>query len=114
MPVAIAGALLSAGVGALSGTAFFGYLGWQAFFARFAVSFIISELGSALSPKPKTPSRSSLADQAQSRTQQITQAVAPSESVSGAVLKSGSVVYASNTESNKYTHIVIVVADHEC
>lgn len=115
MPVALAGALASAAVGtALGGSlTLFGtaLVGWQAFLVRFAVSFVLAEVGNALSPKPKGPSK--LADQAQQRTQQLTQAVGPAEWVGGTVLKSGTVVYASNTENNKYTHIVIVVADRE-
>ncbi|MEZ0263020.1 MAG: phage tail protein [Alphaproteobacteria bacterium] len=112
-PVAIVGALASAAFASVGGAAFFGLVGWQAFFARFAISFIISQLGSALQPKPKSPSAGALSDRAQQRTQQITQSVGPSEVVLGLVYKSGTVVYAANTEENKYTHIVIVLADHE-
>src|ERR1039458_1719741 len=113
MPVAIIGAVVAAGVGAATGATLFGLTVWETFFARIAFSLIVSELSSALSPKAKSPSQNNLASQAQQRTQQITQAVGPSEVVYGTVLKSGTVVYASNTQTNAYTHIVIVVADHE-
>jgi hypothetical protein len=120
MPVAALGAIAAGGfaileAGSVAAVSFslLGLTGWEAVFARVAISFVISELGSALSPKPKSPDLSSLSNRAQQRTQQITQAVGPSEVVYCEVLKSGTVVYASNTEDNKYTHIVILLADHE-
>lgn len=110
-PVAIIGALASAGLGTALGGTVLGLTAFQSFFVRFAVSFVLSEVGRALSPKPKSGPR--LADESQQRTQQITQAIASDEWVGGAVMKSGSLAYASNTENNKYTHLVIIVADHE-
>jgi hypothetical protein len=113
MPVAIIGAVVAAGIGAASGATILGLSVFETFFARIAFSLVVSELVTAFSSKPKSPSTDSLSSQAQQRTEQITQAVSSSEIVYGTVLKSGTVVYASNTETNTYTHIVIVVADHE-
>lgn len=120
MPPAIIGAVIAgasaiATAGGIGGVTFLGLSGFSAVLVRVVVSFVVSGLTSTLSPKQKKPSSSSsFSFQSQTRTQQIRQAITSRELIYGEVLKSGTVVFATSTSSNKYLHVVIALADHEC
>lgn len=118
MPAAIIGAVVAAGsavaaAGSIGAVTFFGLAGFQAVLARVAVSLVVSGLSSALSPKQKKADTGAFSNVAQTRTQQVRQAITSRELVYGEVLKSGTVVYATSTSTNKYLHVVIALADHE-
>lgn len=106
--VAVASAAFAGFSGVIAGTAV--AFSW----ASFGLSLAISALSMAFTPKPKKPTGSYTDIKGQGSTQQFRQAVTEREMVYGEVRKSGPMVFAGTTDSNRYLHLIIVLASHEC
>lgn len=77
----------------------------------FAASLAVSAVGALLTPKPKKLS-SYDSVKGGGTTQQFRQAVTDREIVYGEIRKSGPIVFIATSESNRYLHMVIVLAAH--
>jgi hypothetical protein len=111
--IAMSAAGAAASTGMIAATTTFAALGISAtkyFFMSFAVSLGLSFLSSALAPKPK---RSSGATQAGYQVAGI----GPAQDhaiIYGQTRVGGVIVYKETTDSNKYLHMVVAIAGHEC
>lgn len=105
---AIAAAIVSAGASAAAAAAI----------ASFAVSTVVSialgALASALSPKPKTPNLAgSFSAKATGVTQNIRQPITARRILYGEARVGGALTYIETTDSDKFMHLIVVLADHE-
>lgn len=112
-PISIAISAVTAAVGAGVSTGF-AAIGTSAFFSafatRFAISVGLSFLSSALSPKPKRSSGSTEAGY-------TVAGIGPAQDhaiIYGQTRVGGVIVYKETTDSNKYLHMVVAIAGHEC
>lgn len=101
---AAAGAAMTTGLAAIGSAAFF-----SAFATRFAISLGLSFLSSALAPKPKSGQLAQAGYQVAG--------IGPAQDhaiIYGQTRVGGVVVYKETTDSNKYLHMVVAIAGHEC
>lgn len=117
MPVVAApliGAAVSGTLTYAAGATFFGLVGIQAAMAVFATTFVLglasNLITQAFAPDASIPSITGLDG---TRSTMIRQSNTPQEVVYGTLKKGGTLVLAENTETNKYVHLVMVVAAHE-
>jgi hypothetical protein len=106
---AIAAAIAAAGASAAT----------AALIASVIVNTVISVglgiLSSALTPKPKTPNLDGgFSNQASGITQNIKQAVTVRRTLYGEARVGGALTFIETSNNDKYIHIVLTVADHEC
>lgn len=74
-------------------------------------SFALNTLGGMLAPKPK---KQEFGDLSTSRTQQVKQPITERRVIYGEVKVSGAITYFGSTQDNKYLHIVLTLATHQC
>lgn len=74
-------------------------------------SFALNTIGAALAPKPK---RQNFGDLSSSRTQQVKQPVTERRVIFGECKTSGVITYFGSTADNKFLHIVLTLATHQC
>ena len=110
MPAAIP-AVIAAASAAAAGTTIFGLSVALSATLIGIGSFALNTLGAMLSPKPK---KQSFGDLSSSRTQQVKQPVTERRVVYGECKVSGPITYFGSTEDNKFLHIVLVLATHQC
>lgn len=114
MPTGIITAIATAVSAAV--TAAGGLGGILAAVGKAILGMVVSQLlSSAFGAKPKKPSQSTFDRTAQDRTQMIRSPIEPRRIVYGTAVVSGPIVYATSSgDGNKYMHIVIPLATHEC
>jgi hypothetical protein len=120
VPKAIKGSLgtlaalaLTVATGGLGSVAFLGLTGFQAVLARVAASFVVSGLSSALSKK-KNPAAQAYVSRASGQTLSFRQPITTHKLIYGEVRVSGPLINAGSTSGNKYLHMIIPLAAHEC
>jgi len=112
MPAAIP-AIAAAATAAVSGTTIFG-LGIAASSALIGVSsFALNTLQGSLQSKPKSTNLAPFAAKSSNRTVQIRQPITYRRYVYGELRLSGPLIFGASTQSNKFLHLVIRLADHE-
>jgi hypothetical protein len=110
MPMAIP-AVVAAATAAAAGTTIFGLSVALSATLIGIGSLALNTLGAALAPKPK---RQDFGDLASSQTQQVKQAITGRRVIYGEAKVSGAINYFGSSSSNKYLHIVLVLATHQC
>jgi len=112
VPVAIP-ALVAAGYAAATGTVIFGLSVAMSATLIGIGTLAASLLQTALTPKPKRPGMP-FSDISSARTTQVKEPVTERRITYGECKLSGPINYFGSTESNKYLHLVITLATHEC
>lgn len=111
MPVAIAGAAISAGIGVATGVAVSTAI--TTAIVSVAANFALGAITSALSPKPKAPQAPNFARQLQDNILTIRQAAAPRKIVFGRTRVGGTYTFMHTTGSNNNVlHTVVTVTGH--
>tara|TARA_R100000329_G_scaffold50992_1_gene47080 strand:- start:5282 stop:7870 length:2589 start_codon:yes stop_codon:yes gene_type:complete len=108
--IAISAVTAAVGAGVSTGFAAIGTSFFSAFATKFAISVGLSFLSSALSPKPKRSSGSTQAGY------QVA-GIGPAQDhqiIYGQTRVGGVIVFKETTDSNKYLHLVVAIAGHEC
>lgn len=113
MPAVVPAILTAVSVAATGGT-FLGVAGIGGALLAGAASLALSFISSALTPKPDLPDLNSFSSiKSRGATQQFRQPVTERRIIYGEYRASGPVVFIAVSDSNKYLHMVIVVASHE-
>jgi hypothetical protein len=110
----VAGAALSAGLGAAAGVTLFGLTVAQTAILSFVVQVALGFLSSALAPKPKLPNLSGFDIQGTNQTQQLRQPITAWRTVYGEVRLSGAITFITTTNNNDILHMVVTIAGHPC
>tara|TARA_R110000851_G_scaffold66998_1_gene151122 strand:- start:310 stop:2514 length:2205 start_codon:yes stop_codon:yes gene_type:complete len=111
-PISLTIAAVAAGIGT-TGTLALGTLALSFSIGNALVGVALAAATSLLAKKPGSGGDSFGPIRTNGSTQQFRQPVTAREIVYGEVRKSGPVVYAGVTDSNRYIHMVIVLATHE-
>ena len=85
----------------------------MAYAATFAAYASANAAAQALSPTPNLPDFSDFASIGNQRTQMIKQPTFPRRAIYGEARVSGVLAHAESTESDKYLHLIIMLANHE-
>lgn len=110
MPAAIP-AIAAAAFAAASGTVVFGLSVALSAVVIGLGTFALNTLSASLAPKPKAMD---FGDLSSSRTTQVKQPITERRVVYGECKVSGPINYYGSTSDNKYLHIVITLATHQC
>lgn len=112
----IAGAAVSGVLAAGSGAVIFGLTGAALGFAIAGINLALGFVTTLLQKKPSTPTFDSGATfkTTAGRVQQIRQPITARRVIYGEQRVSGPLLYATATQDNKFLHLVIALAGHEC
>lgn len=91
-----------------------GYTALQSFAIRAAATAAISSAAQSFSPKPKLPDFGSFTQDASGRTQMVKQPITSRRAVYGETRVSGPLALIESTNDDKYLHLVVLLASHEC
>ena len=109
-PVNVATAVVATAVlGPVGGATFL-----QSVAIRAATTAALSSAAQSLSPKPKLPEFASFTADATGRTQMVKQPITARRAVYGQTRVSGPLALIESTDDDKYLHLVVLLAAHEC
>ena len=81
---------------------------------RAAITAAISSAAQSLSPRPKLGDFASFSSDATGRTQMVSQPITSRRAIYGQTRVSGPLAFIGSTDDDKYLHLVVLLAAHEC